>query len=101
MRMHRRGYFILLILGIIPAVFAAHLQSEKKIDHSQHEMTVNGARESLGVSIDVTIVNDLGMKLVMPSCGQLIDKYVVCLPPAFVEHYDGREWQRVKEKGDH
>jgi len=101
MRIPRRVYVTLLIVGSISAVFAAHLESEKKTDHSQHEMTVNSARESLGVSIDVTIVNDLGMKLVMPSCGQLIDKYVVCLPPAFVEQYDGKEWQRVKDKGDH
>jgi len=100
MRTPARRYIILAVFSISAALAATHLQSERKAAQS-HEMTVNSARETLGVSIDVTIINDLGVKLVMPSCGQIIDKYVVCLPPAFVEQYDGKEWQKVKEKGDH
>lgn len=99
MRRLARRHVIFTFLSIF-AVFAAHPQTGEKTNQF-HEMAVSGVGDVRAISMNLTIVNDLGAKLVVPSCGQLIDEYVVCLPPAFVEQYDGAAWRRVKDKGGH
>jgi len=69
-------------------------------EHSRH-MAVNSVGESRVVSIEITITNDLDSQIVLPSCGQLLKKQVVCFPPAFFEQYDGSAWKRVQDKDDH
>lgn len=97
----RKYKFVVLFIFTAIIALAAHRRNEAKANRPR-EMAVNGVGDARVVSIDVTIVNDTGANLVMPSCGQLLtNKYVVCLPPAFLEQFDGSDWKKVGDKGDH
>lgn len=87
-------------LLIIAFLSDTRQQSHQEVDHI-HKMTVNGVSESRVVFVDVEITNDLDAPIVVPSCGQLLQKYVVCFPPAFFEQFDGAAWKRVEPTKDH
>jgi hypothetical protein len=100
MRLLRYRFRLIFVLAAVVAL-AAYPQNRSKADQP-HEMVISHSGDSRVVSISAMITNHSASRLVMPSCGQmLIHKYVVCLPPAFVEQYDGTEWKRVKDKPDH
>ena len=88
----------LLIVGLLGNLCFPVLGQES--EHSHH-MAVNSVGESRVISIEVTITNGLDSQIVMPSCGQLLKKQVVCFPPAFFEQYDGSVWKRVQDKDGH
>lgn len=89
---------ILIVYGLFVAL--ALPQGEQRADRT-HEMAVNGVGEARFISMSVTIANDLDSQVVMPSCGNILEEYVVCFPPAFLEQYDGSVWKRVSDKSDH
>ena len=99
MRILAARFLTLALFGACVAL-VPYLQGRQKADHS-HKMVVNGVGEAHIVFINVTVLNDGNSEVVMPSCGHLVDEYVVCFPPAFFEQYDGAAWRKVKDKGDH
>ena len=94
---------IFLIVAGAAALVALSLASK----HNQREnddarrMAINHVSEAHVVSIDVTITNDSDFAIVMPSCGTLLQQYVVCFPTAYFEQYDGANWKRVDFEPHH
>jgi hypothetical protein len=98
MRIPALRSMILVVYGFCVAL--ALPQGGQKTDRT-HEMKVNGVGEARFISMSVTIANDLDSQVVMPSCGNILEEYVVCFPPAFLEQYDGSAWKKVEDKGGH
>jgi len=76
------------------------LQNSQEVNHT-HKMTVNDVSESRVVFVGVEIANDLDAAIVVPSCGQILQKHVVCFPPAFFEQFNGAVWKRVEPTKHH
>src|SRR5689334_20156792 len=91
---------LIVLLLIILFLTDTRQKSSRETDRV-HKMTVNGVSESRVVFVEVEIANDLDAPIVVPSCGQLLQKYVVCFPPAFFEQFNGAGWKRVEPTKNH
>ncbi|HET9364822.1 MAG TPA: hypothetical protein VFP71_07465 [Candidatus Angelobacter sp.] len=99
MKFYSARFLLVAVMGSL-VVLSPNRRGAQQTDHERN-MAVVKVSESHVVSIEVTIINELEAPILMPSCGTLLQEYVVCFPTAYFEQYDGVGWKKVEFEPNH